>query len=383
MIKSGALCDPPTKQGLAHFTEHIVGEHIVKKYAKGTRHGERLNSGATSPLTTRYGITVPHTVAKKRLRTLVRCVFAPPCSTHTERERSVILREHNERWPIPHKRILAEEVGRVVARNTPLEGFASPLGNPQSISSISATDIEDFHRQHYVGSNTVLILVGPLDKVCPEDFVRASKIEDAPQGHPSRIASFEHWIRPDKHARKVTIPCDTTHGVGYNEFGIAARIEFPADYNRSKRDALTSIVCATLREEAFGLLREQNAWTYGIDTRVASHHSDFWTIRIGCMTPTSVSEDNFLYNLGIAHAAAQRNRRQFAKIRSHTAAFNLIDEWTTAKIVMALCQTLCLSDTTFSTLENFDSTLAVTFDDFEYAHKSILDNRVEFALLGT
>ncbi len=360
----------------------MIAANLTKEYGNtNIKAAERLSAGSTSRFTTTYGITAPYTVIDRRLGLLVRNVFLRPTDKYTERERSVILREYSEYWPSASRRALMEEKMNGVARNTDLV-FCDTLGTPPSISSISTTDVQDFHDMHYVGSNTTLIVVGPLNKVGLEKLVHSSGIEDVSTGTRVPPSSTSNWIRPENgKSRKVTVTYDAKTDT-QTEFGIVSRILFPATFGDDKCSTLASIVRCSFGEEAFRFIREKHTWSYGIRARTNRIARDFTTIDIGSMTPPHVTKDEFFYCLGSAHGAAQNSKKGFERIRTQVAASLILDEWSVDDIVSTLGYELCLNGTPPNILTKFDETLDISFDDFQFSHDSIQKNRFEYAYVG-
>lgn len=360
----------------------MVAANLMKKCGReNTKAAEHLHFGSTSRFTTTYSVTAPYTVIHRRLGFLVRNVFLRPTNKYTERERSVILREYSEYWPTTSRRVLMEKKMNGAARNTDLV-FCDTLGTPQSISLISTTDVQGFHDQHYVGSNVILIIVGPLNKVSLEKLIGSSGIEGVPTGTHARRPSTESWTRPENgKSRSVTITLDTESNMS-SEFGIISRIQFPKTFGYGKKVTLASIICNSFREEAFRIIRERHSWSYEIRAQIQHIGHDFTIIDIGCMTPPNVTKDEFFTCLASAHAAARYSKKGFEKIRAQAAGKLLLEEWSVDEIVSEIGFRLCLNGRPPDTLTNFDETLEISFDDFQFSHDSIKDNRFEYAYVG-
>lgn len=382
-IKCGGLSDPLERPGLAHFTEHIVAGHIKNKYGSTNRLAEELKLGITGMSATDYGFTAPYAAVKKRLHTLVSSIFQTPADTHVERERAVILREYHEGRSNRFVGRLIEQKIAGATRNTSFEKYSDTLGTTESIESISYKDILDFHKEHYVGARTILIVVGPFDKISLEHLVKSSGIETIPQGNPQCPPSVSNWTRPeDGESRGCIINAPAAHNAEpINTFGIFARIESPAGFSFTKRLNLMSIVRSAFRDKAFANIREENAWSYGIRTEGWVFSHNFHCIDFGCKTPGHVTAEDFFYVMGKTHAGAYRDRKLFEKIRAHFATGLLIEELTAKRLVSEIGFSLCYADITPDHLAEFDETLSITFDDFRQALDSIFRNRFEYQLI--
>lgn len=382
-FRSGALADPTDKYGLAHFTEHIVASELDSYFSKNTKPAESIHLGSTSFTTTNYGVTAPYSTICDRLRALIKKVFSPPSDKNVERERKVILREFSESWPIACARTLAEVKSKGSGRNTPFAGICDSLGTPSSIKSITFDDVIGFHSRHYVGFNSVLTIVGPLDKVPLETILHSIMIESQRAGLPSEPISTTGWIRPrDGATRGSSVIFDTDIPNQDKSFGIISRIDFPTSYTFTKQTALANVIRTAFRGRAMQYLREKESWVYNIAARTSRPTYDFHLIDVGCTVPNHVKKEEFFRYLGHIHGHAQEDRGTFKKTLAKAAGKIVTQEWSVNDLVGSISYLACVDESIPSTIDEFDCILEIEFDEFRQAFKSICKNRFEYSFFG-
>ncbi|NOX45178.1 MAG: insulinase family protein [Caldiserica bacterium] len=165
-LSAGSREDPPGKDGLAHFTEHMVFKgterHTAAEIARIIDSlGGQINA-ATSEEYTVYHSTVLAEGLETALGILAELITSPRFAPEEiERERGVALEEIREAEDSPEDvtmRLLEEA----------LWGDAHPLGRPilgraDTVAAISHEDLRGFFETHYRGGHKTVVICGGIE----------------------------------------------------------------------------------------------------------------------------------------------------------------------------------------------------------------------------
>lgn len=170
VVHSGSLIDPREKAGTAHFVEHMASENIkdvsrdeLNMFFK--RNGGNAMFGSTGPVSTTYWFKVPVTskILKKSIGIFGKMLIKNSLEGDIERERNVILSEFGEYFPLQVRYELYElRKRRMLYNGIKLMDYKGPLGDYDSITSITKEDLQKFHQIHYVPQNISIVSVGGL-----------------------------------------------------------------------------------------------------------------------------------------------------------------------------------------------------------------------------
>ena len=215
-IDAGDRYDPAVKSGLATVAGKLMN------------YGARSEKGALSEaqiadeiadLGANLGVSVSGERAIMRIRTL---------SRKDLRDRAVQLASAMLSVPTYDAKILVREKQRmttalleaetkpesVLDRRFRKSVYGSyPLGNSptvQTIANISASDLQQFHKQFYRGDRMIVSIVGDVSKVEAAEIVQGL-LQRVPQSGPSiaKLPEFERSPVEPLSQREVTIPFDT------------------------------------------------------------------------------------------------------------------------------------------------------------------------------
>jgi zinc protease len=215
-IDAGDRYDPAVKSGLATVAGKLMN------------YGARSEKGALSEaqiadeiadLGANLGVSVSGERAIMRIRTL---------SRKDLRDRAVQLASAMLSAPTYDAKILVREKQRmttalleaetkpesVLDRRFRKSVYGSyPLGNSptvQTIANISASDLQQFHKQFYRGDRMIVSIVGDVSKVEAAEIVQGL-LQRVPQSGPSiaKLPEFERSPVEPLSQREVTIPFDT------------------------------------------------------------------------------------------------------------------------------------------------------------------------------
>ncbi len=236
VIHAASREDLPGKTGLAHFVEHVVSENIphmkhstAKQFIEST--GGRSNFGVTGYLSTKYGFAIPATVDLFRatIRIFGSMLIQAEIKKMVERERQVIQREFNERFPIHERLEWKMAAHRSLFKGHRFETYSRPLGRPEDFLSITTEELQEFYDRYYVPQNMSLIVIGGLRR---EQIV--AELESSPFGlekvgernlFPKKFTDF---VAPTEQLKKVKLSDYTKLKIDQTEY--CATWALPIDY---------------------------------------------------------------------------------------------------------------------------------------------------------
>ena len=166
-FKAGAQYDPKGKEGLAHFTEHMLFQK-TEKFGSNAEVGgyiEKLGgylNAWTSSDDIRFLLEIPEPEDYSKVAFFVDQVFGHLMieNNRVENERGVILREYGDKISNPQNYIytLSDLVffqGSTVGRPV--------LGDDKTISGIKTSDLEKFYRDRLSLDSMSIVVSGDLD----------------------------------------------------------------------------------------------------------------------------------------------------------------------------------------------------------------------------
>ncbi|QWE22468.1 insulinase family protein [Polynucleobacter sp. AP-Jannik-300A-C4] len=215
-IDAGDRYDPSAKSGLATVVGQLM--NYGAKSEKGLLNEAQI-ADEIADLGANLGISVSGERAIMRIRTL---------SRKDLRDRAVQLASAMLSAPTYDARILAREKQRMTTAllesETKPESVLDrrfrklvygdyPLANSptvRSIANISATDLQQFHKQFYRGDRMIVSIVGDVSKVEAAEIVQGL-LQRVPQSGPAiaKLPEFERSPVEPLSQREVTIPFDT------------------------------------------------------------------------------------------------------------------------------------------------------------------------------
>lgn len=213
-VKTGATCETPETNGLAHFYEHMFFKGngaLPDQTAYNRRLGELgiLQNGTTSPEKVQYYITLGSDSFVEGLEFMYNAITSPLFDMdEMEREREVIMNEYQRGLSSPfHELSMARE--NVLCADAPWR--YSAIGEPEVIQAASPPAMHDFQHKYYTPDNSALIIAGDVD------FEEAFALSE------EHFSSWEYGGRSDYDSlpRLVRIERDTTvfvhspSGAGY------------------------------------------------------------------------------------------------------------------------------------------------------------------------
>ena len=267
LVHSGGREDQVSMPGVAHFVEHLVSQNIpgrthdsVKLFFEDV--GGRAEYGSTNYLSTRYKFVVPAVLPMFREAVSIfgSMLLEARLENCIERERKVIYREFNQRYPFLEQLEWDMAIRRSLFKGHRLETYNSPLGRPDGFLSATATDFQAFYLDHYTPANMSLVILGGLaaEKVTTE-------LELSPFGKPrvgrrnSIPTVFYQSAIPTEQSTTVTMSDHV--GFKVDQTTYKATWAFPLDFPRQARRVFNLVLGKILFEE----VREKRGLAYSID----------------------------------------------------------------------------------------------------------------------
>lgn len=246
VVRSGSLRDGLDKPGLAHFTARALLRGTTTRPYADLDQALRAISATISVETqhefTRFRCRFPANRLDAFLH-LLRDVFSNPEFDPMEMDRLRVELLAESRSAVQDaRRLIARVAMRELYSGTPAQ--AAPEGESSSLARISATDVRQFHRDHYGVSNFALAVTAPQN----EAVVR------------SKISQILSSI-PEVVSKPGVLPTPTSSGVS----GVV--IADPASVDVPFQVLLPGV--ASSDSERIGLELANRAFGVGPDSRLA------------------------------------------------------------------------------------------------------------------
>jgi len=266
VVHSGAREDQVKMPGVAHFVEHCVSQNIpnrthdsVKQFIESV--GGRAEYGRTNYLSTRYKFAVPADLSTFRevISIFGSMLLEARLEKDIERERKVIYREFNQRYPFLEKLEWDMTIRRSLFKGHRLETYNRPLGRPEGFLSATEADLQGFYDQHYTPANMSLVILGGLttEEVIAE--LERSPFGKQKEGRRNPIPSmFNQFAIPMEQSHTVKMSDHVNFKV--DQTGYKATWAFPLDFPRQARRVFNNVLGKILFDE----VREKRGLAYSI-----------------------------------------------------------------------------------------------------------------------
>lgn len=199
----GSLADPPQRQGLAHFLEHMLFLG-TEKYPEITGFDAYLqsNSGVHNAYTaedhTNYFLEIRHEAFEGAIDRFAQFFIAPLFDArYTEREMNAVASEHqvnleNDRWREQQVRAQAYAPGH------PARHFGT--GSKETLEGVTRDELLAFYRSHYSANRMTLALAGSagldqLERWAREYFSAVADRQLPPLAYPAEYLPRKPALR--------------------------------------------------------------------------------------------------------------------------------------------------------------------------------------------
>ncbi|HRH22516.1 MAG TPA: pitrilysin family protein [Candidatus Paceibacterota bacterium] len=274
VVHSGGREDPIAMPGLAHFVEHAVSKNTPKFEHDNLKEffetcGGQANFGTTEYLATRYKFGVPAEtlIFRQALTFFGSMLLGARIEKHVERERKVILREFNGRYPFLEKLEWDMEIRKALFKGHRLETWNRPIGRPEGFLSTTEVDLQGFYDKHYVPANISLVIIGGLriEEVLAE--LEKSPFGIRKDGIRNPIPQpFNQIKNPTEQTKTVKFSDHVNFKVDQTEY--KATWAFPADFPRQAFRVFNQVLGKVLFDEA----REKRGLAYSIGNSYENFH---------------------------------------------------------------------------------------------------------------
>ena len=162
-VAAGSLDDPPARQGLAHFLEHMLFLGTEKfpdagEFDAYLRQNGGSNNAYTAEDHTNYFLAIRHEAFEGALERFAQFFIAPLFDArYTEREMHAVASEHqknleNDLWRIEQLQTVAFAAGH------PARHFGT--GSKETLAGVTRAELLAFYRGHYSANRMALVLTG-------------------------------------------------------------------------------------------------------------------------------------------------------------------------------------------------------------------------------
>ncbi len=326
VVHSGGREDPMTMPGLAHFVEHVVCENIpgrefnfVKEFFENC--GGRAHFGSTCYLSTQYRFSIPtdHTLFREALSIFGSMLLDVHIDKNVERERNVIFREFNGRYPFIEKLDWDMSIRRSLFKGHRLETWNRPLGRPEGFLSIKESDLQEFYDKHYVPANISLVIVGGFKTEELIAELETSSFGMVKDGVRNSIPQPPYQIQiPTEKSKTVKLSDHSSFKTDQTEY--SATWAFPADFPWQSRRVFNQM----LRDVLFHEIREKRSLAYSIGTDY-TNFQDVYEYVIGSrINPDATPYIDELVRKCIEMVPSRRDLFE-RKLRSLKQSYRMVD----------------------------------------------------------
>ena len=203
--KAGSLYEMKDENGMAHFLEHMIF-----KGSKSLKEGEfdlKIESlGGSSNAATglddvHYHVLVPREKIEEGLKLILELLLFPEIEQDAfEMEKEVVLEEIAQNIEQPDEIIYMKLLKECL---TPHRYSKPILGDKKTVKSMNPKQMKRFHKNHYVGKNCTLCIVGDLPREI-YSIINNSKLKDLKKI--SKTKEISNKITFNKGYKKEAIP---------------------------------------------------------------------------------------------------------------------------------------------------------------------------------
>lgn len=267
-VKTGAINETETNNGVAHFLEHLffkgTKKHPVGEFDRILEAKGAVVNAATSKDFTHYYITIPSEYFELAMELHSDMLLNPQIPRkELEKERKVVLEEISKDLNTPSKKVY-NNLNDMMYSNHPYK--RKVIGTSDVISTIRREEILDFFNTYYVPSNMITLVIGDVDatkvaQIAAENFNSADK-KVSKKRHKK-----EHPLTVQK--RKVEY-LDTQSGymmMGFRGVNIT-------DNDTYALDVLSQILGGGKSSKFYRNLKEQKGLAYSISASNGSYKDD-------------------------------------------------------------------------------------------------------------
>lgn len=286
LIHSGAEYDPVGLEGLSHFIEHVISENTntSKKEMEVffENCGGMVDFGRTGYPDTCYRFFVPadKTVIARAFSMFGHMLLSAKLEKFIERERQVIIGEFHSHYPVEFEFELDTRKHKTLYTGYWLERSVRPLGNPESVTRITQSDLQSHYDINYTPANISVVGVGGMQLLELVELLYESPFATSKKGNRTPLPIPTTTITPPLETRHILeISKYITIPIEVGAYRSIARI--PGSIN----DRVVYIIKEMLNKILFEEVRENRAWAYAINSSLHNFRH-FYEFSINCDTLT-------------------------------------------------------------------------------------------------
>ncbi len=282
LIHSGAEHDPVGLEGLSHFIEHLVSEntHVSKKdmCAFFEDCGGMVSLGTTDYPYTHYRFFVPtdKAVLARAFSMFGHMLLSAKLEKFIEHERQVIIGEFHRHYPVKFKLDLDVRKHKALYAGYWLERFVRPLGNTESVTRITQSELQSHYDSHYTPANMSVVGVGGMQLAELVELLSKSPFATSKRGARTPLPIPATDIAPPSETRYVfEVSKYITVPIEVGAYRSVAKI--PGNIKGSVIRITKEMFNEVLNEE----VRERRAWVYDISS-FRHNFRHFYEFSIDC-----------------------------------------------------------------------------------------------------
>ncbi|MEO5646152.1 MAG: pitrilysin family protein [Candidatus Paceibacterota bacterium] len=363
-IHSGGTQDPEDKLGLAHFTEHLLSQNAPLPCEEINDYFNDLGGdamlGATSYWKTYYSFYIPakDDVLKQSLDLFGKMLLSAKLEKNIERERQVILNEFHKKYPVSFKYDIQMKTHEVLFKGMAMGRSLDTLGNPATIKTIEAKDVQSFYDEHYTPANMTIVAVGAYSLEQLVKFFSESSFAITKQGSRNVLEPIVSFPDVDKQRIEIVISDYVDTKLFAPSFSYESYVKIPLSFS----EAAVAICCRMLTDLLDEEVRQNQGWTYGISSKY-SQSPQFNKMQIFSASIAIVALDCIEEKIDGIISAIINSEALFEKIRNNKLAASLMDDESGSMILNTASEEIFYHGKTTSMSEHQSNLRTVTFQD--------------------
>ncbi|HEY1247495.1 MAG TPA: pitrilysin family protein [Nitrososphaera sp.] len=302
VIHAGAREDPPGREGLAHFVEHLVSENIEgitfteleKRFKQLGGHGW---FGRTSYLASKYSFHFPadESKLKEAFTWFGKMLLAAKIQRNITEEKEVIQHEYHRKYEHHQARQWALQGRPYLFANHPrLGSFDAAIGVLDELMQCTVEDLQAFYDTYYTAKNMSIVCLGAIPLQHVLHIIQETPFSLLSGGLRNAIPPAFSPHSPQKHEQ--TIHMSEFFTIAVTQTTCTFEWVLPLCFSRYCVRLFSDMLEEQLTEE----LRYKRSLTYDVSVEV-EHYQDCRTLYVSFEVPPDsleVSKDLLWQALG-------------------------------------------------------------------------------------
>ncbi len=375
LVHSGARHDLPSKEGTAHFLEHLVSENTevprkeIEKFFD--EQGGSAFLGETGFFYTKYGMFVPRSPAtmQKALSLFGQILLTASIEKEVEKERGIISEELENKFTESWKKEIVKLRNKVLYPGQWMSRFLTALGDQESLSRITKADLQAYYDTYYVSQNMSIVCVGGYTLSELVDIISGSIFGMEKLGQRVKLSPPLNSTKPPFVTDFYLDLKDYAPGRKSGMYSTMAAL--PGTIT----DAQLAIFRMMLNEVLFEEIREKKKWTYGIG---CSDNHAYGEIVEFSIFSSSLNLDAFPEidnSIASCIEAVSRSSELFLRKREKAVLSNLMLDQTADKVCNGAVGDLYRYGRIISVQEWINELKAVSLEDIQQVASYLLPER--------